>query len=295
MKIKSTEIVDTFAEAFTMWSAEIIITAKNNEWALAAAQSITGFATSVIGCKCEAGINKKLGPKDTPDQRPGYSILIFSIDKNSLEKRLIERIGQCVMTCPTTSCFSGFSLDQSVNVGGALRYFGDGYQISKKINGRRIWRIPVMDGEFVIDELFGIKESVGGGNFYLLGKSPNQTLTAAKKSTEEIKKISGCIMPFPNGVVRSGSKVGSKYKTLPASTNELYCPTLKGIIDNSSLSEKINCVLEIVIDAIDYDTLSKSMKVGIKAGATPGIHTITAGNFDGKLGQHKIYLKDLIK
>ena len=166
MKINSTQVIDTYAEAFSMWSAKVIITAESDYWALGAAQAMTGFATSVIGCKCEAGIDAKLSADQTPDGRPGYSILVFTMDKEGLGKRLIERIGQCVMTCPTTACFSGFDLEDSVNVGGALRYFGDGYQLSKKINNERFWRIPVFDGEFLISEKFGI-ELVDSGDFYI--------------------------------------------------------------------------------------------------------------------------------
>ena len=296
MKIKNTQIVDTYAEAFSMWSAEVIITAENDEWALAAAQAMTGFATSVIGCKCEAGINQKLSAKDTPDQRPGYSVLMFTIDKESLAKRLIERIGQCVMTCPTTACFSGYvDAEEFVNVGGALRYFGDGYQISKKINNIRFWRIPVFDGEFIIHENFGVKKSVGGGNFYILGEDSKSTLKAVKDAIDKMKKIQGVILPFPNGAVRSGSKIGSKYKAIVASTNHIYCPTLKGVIKDSLVPENVHSCLEVVIDAVSEEKIIEAMKVGINAAAQDGIMQITAGNCNGKLGQYKIFLKDLIK
>ena len=153
-KIKNTEIVDTFAEAFEMWASRLIVTAESEEWALAAAKSATGFATSVIGCKCEAGIEKLLKQEETPDNRYGVSILIFTMNAKSLEKRLTERIGQSIMTCPTTACFNGLDSKDSVNVGGQLKYFGDGYQIRKSFLGRRFWRIPVMDGEFIVDEKF---------------------------------------------------------------------------------------------------------------------------------------------
>ena len=295
MKIKGTEIADTFAEAFEMVCAKVIITAKTDDLAIAAANSMTGFATSVIGCKCEAAIDEKLSKTKTPDNRPGYSVLIFALDEAGLIKRLVERIGQCVMTCPSTSCFSGFDGDKLLNVGGALRYFGDGHQISKSIDGKRFWRIPVMQGEFLIEEKFGMKYSVGGGNFYILGNSSDSCLNAALKSNKAIDKIPNVIMPFPHGVVRSGSKVGAKkYKKLIASTNENYCPTLKGVV-NSELDENINSVLEIVMDAVDEDTLKLAMKTGIKAAAnSPGVVKITAGNFDGKLGKYQIHLKDLL-
>ncbi|MCG8380258.1 MAG: formylmethanofuran--tetrahydromethanopterin N-formyltransferase, partial [Proteobacteria bacterium] len=222
MKIKSTEIVDTFAEAFKMFGSRIIITAATKEWAMAAAQSVTGFATSVIGCKCEAGIEAEIPAEETPDLRPGVSVLLFAMDADSVGKRLMERIGQCVMTCPTTACYNGLQEGSSVTVGGNLRYFGDGYQISKLLGDNKLWRIPVMDGEFLIDDTFNVKESVGGGNLLILGKDQTATLKAAKAATKAMREIPDIILPFPNGVVRSGSKVGSKYKSLIASTNDAY-------------------------------------------------------------------------
>ena len=294
MKINNTEIVDTYAEAFGMWSAKVIITAENDYWAEGAARAMTGMATSVIGCKCEAGIDMKLSPEDTPDGRPGFSILVFTMDKESLSKRLIERIGQCVMTCPTTACFSGYDSKETVNVGGALRYFGDGYQIGKKIQDKRYWRIPVFDGEFIIEESFGIQESVGGGNFYILGDNVSNCLDACYDAVKVMKRVENVIMPFPKGVVRSGSKVGSKYKDLVASTNHVYCPTIKGVIKDSAVPENVHTCYEIVVDGADEKAVAKAMKVGMHAAAKDGVVQITAGNFGGKLGKYKFFLKDLI-
>ncbi len=294
MKIKSTHIDDTYAEAFTMWAARIVITAETKQWALAAATSMTGFATSVIGCKCEAGIESELNAEDTPDRRPGVSVLLFAMDAKGLGKRLVERVGQCVMTCPTTACYSGLETSETVVVGGQLRYFGDGFQISKKLGNKRLWRIPVMDGEFLVDERFGIQEAVGGGNIILLGKDSKTTLRAASAATKEMRKIRGVILPFPNGVVRSGSKVGSRYKSLMASTNDKFCPTLRGLQDTPLLDENVNCVLEIVIDGLSESAVEQAMKAGIYAAAKPGIRRITAGNYGGNLGQFKINLLSLL-
>lgn len=294
MKINSTEIVDTFAEAFKMWGSRIIITAESRQWALAAAQSMTGFATSVIGCKCEAGIERELSADETPDQRPGISVLLFAMDMEGLGKRLVERVGQCVMTCPTTACFNGLPSEHSVMVGGQLRYFGDGHQLSKTLNGQRLWRIPVMDGEFLVDETFGVQPAVGGGNILILGKDLKTTLKAANAATKAMRKIADVILPFPDGVVRSGSKVGSKYKSLIASTNDAYCPTLRGITELSAVVTGANCVLEIVIDGLDVGAVENAMRVGMSAAAKPGIQQITAGNYGGTLGQFKIHLKQLL-
>ena len=295
MKIKSTEIVDTFAEAFKMYGSRIIITAETKEWAMAAAQSITGFATSVIGCKCEAGIETEIPANASPDLRPGVSVLIFAMESESLGKRLMERIGQCVMTCPSTACYNGIDQGNEITVGGQLRYFGDGFQISKKIAEKKLWRIPVMDGEFLVDDIFKTKEAVGGGNILILGKDQNTTLKAAKSAVKAMREIPNIILPFPNGVVRSGSKVGSKYKALIASTNDAYCPTLSSIVEKTEISKGINSVLEIVIDGLTLNAVEEAMYIGINASIKPGIKKISAGNYGGGLGQYQIQLHKLLE
>lgn len=294
MYIQSTEIVDTFAEAFKMWAARIIVTAENEKWALAAGRSVTGFATSVIGCKCEAGIEREIPAQETPDGRPGISILLFAGSADGLGKRLVERIGQCIMTCPTTACYNGLEAEKTVVVGGKLRYFGDGYQASKVIGGQRLWRIPVMEGEFLVEESFGIQPAVGGGNILILGDDPSTTLQAAEAAAEAMR-IPGVILPFPDGIVRSGSKPGSKYKALPASTNDAYCPSLRGCAPETYLPESVTCVLEIVNDGLDEAAVSESMKRGIYAAAQAGIIQITAGNYGGHLGQFHIRLNELVQ
>lgn len=295
MKIKSTEIVDTFAEAFKMSGTRIIITAATKQWAMAAAQSMTGFATSVIGCKCEAGIEKELSTEETPDNRPGISVLMFAMDADGLGKRLMERIGQCVMTCPTTACFNGLESDTTANVGGQLRYFGDGHQISKVLGEQRLWRIPVMDGEFVVEEHFGIQDAVGGGNILILGKDQKTALRAATAATKAMHEIDGIILPFPAGVVRSGSKVGSKYKALIASSNDAYCPTLRTVTSESLVPDGANCVLEIVIDGLDEEAVTNAMRVGLHAAAKPGIKQLSAGNYGGNLGQYHLQLHKILE
>lgn len=294
MLIKSTEIIDTFAEAFEMWGSRVIVTGETAKWAMAAARSMTGFATSVIGCKCEAGIERLLTEDETPDGRPGVSILLFSGSETGLANRLVERIGQCVMTCPTTACFNGLEVEKTVNVGGKLRYFGDGYQSSKLLGDQRLWRIPVMEGEFFVDESFGIQKAVGGGNFLVLGEDLKITLAAVEDAVDAMR-IPGVILPFPDGVVRSGSKPGSKYKALPASTNDAYCPSLRGRAPHTELPEEVTCVLEIVIDGLDELVVKEAMRVGIMAAAREGIRQITAGNYGGNLGQYHLQLHELIR
>jgi len=294
MLIKSTEIIDTFAEAFEMWGSRVIVTGETAKWAMAAARSMTGFATSVIGCKCEAGIERLLTEDETPDGRPGVSILLFSGSETGLANRLVERIGQCVMTCPTTACFNGLEVEKTVNVGGKLRYFGDGYQSSKLLGDQRLWRIPVMEGEFFVDESFGIQKAVGGGNFLVLGEDLKITLAAVEDAVDAMR-IPGVILPFPDGVVRSGSKPGSKYKALPASTNDAYCPSLRGRAPHTELPEEVTCVLEIVIDGLDELVVKEAMRVGIMAAAREGIRQITAGNYGGNLGQYHLQLHELLR
>jgi formylmethanofuran--tetrahydromethanopterin N-formyltransferase len=217
------------------------------------------------------------------------------MDSESLGKRLMERIGQCVMTCPSTACYNGIDQGNEITVGGQLRYFGDGFQISKKIAEKQLWRIPVMDGEFLVDDIFKTKEAVGGGNILILGKDQNTTLKAAKSAVKAMREIPNIILPFPNGVVRSGSKVGSKYKALIASTNDAYCPTLSSVVEKTEISKGINSVLEIVIDGLTLNAVEEAMYIGINASIKPGIKKISAGNYGGGLGQYQIQLHKLLE
>jgi formylmethanofuran--tetrahydromethanopterin N-formyltransferase len=291
------KIDNTFAEAFPMKASRLIITAHNIKWAREAAKAFCGFATSVIACGCEAGVEHELRPDDTPDRRPGVSVLIFSMSSTELQKQILNRTGQCIMTTPTTSVFSGNYSDDKINLGHSLRYFGDGFQISKVLGGKRYWRIPVMDGEFLCEEFAYKSKAIGGGNFLILGDKIDHVLKAAESAVFEMNKLKNIILPFPGGIVRSGSKVGSKYKSLIASTNSEYCPALKGIV-KSKLSKGVNCVLEIVIDGLEFDDISNAMKIGIKTiikSKFPGITEISAGNYGGKLGPHLFYLKEILK
>ncbi len=293
------EIENTFAEAFPMKASRLIITALNINWAKKAAESFCGFATSVIACGCEAGIESELSYKETPDGRPGVSILIFSMSSNELKKQILNRTGQCIMTSPTSAVFSGNSGVDKVPLGNSLRYFGDGYQISKILDNKKFWRIPVMDGEFICEDFAYQMNGIGGGNFLVLGNNIENVLAAVELAVKKMNQIKNVILPFPGGIVRSGSKVGSKYKNLIASTNFEYCPSLRGVNTKSKLSEDTNCVLEIVIDGINKQDIELAMKKGIleilNSKVTKGISKISAGNYGGKLGPYIFKLKDLIK
>lgn len=293
MRINGVEIEDTFAEAFKMRGARVIITAVNQRWALIAAQVATGFATSVIACGCEAGIEEVIPADETPDDRPGVSILVFTMGRKGLEDQLMRRVGQCIMTCPTAACFNGLESKERLKIGGTLRYFGDGFQISKLLGGRRFWRIPVMEGEFLVEESFGVEKAIGGGNFLILGESPEITLKASERAVEAIEKVKGVVMPFPGGIVRSGSKTTSKYKFLRASTNTAYCPTIRRQTE-SALPEGVNSVLEIVIDGLWEEAIQQAMRVGVLAACIPGIVRISAGNYGGTLGQYHFHLHQIL-
>ncbi len=293
MRINGVEIEDTFAEAFGMYGARVLITAKNTKWALTAATSMTGFATSVIACGCEAGIENIVGADETPDGRPGVNVLVFAMSEKSLEEQLIKRIGQCILTSPSSACFNNLDWEVKLPVGKKLRFFGDGFQSSKLLGDRRFWRIPVMEGEFLVEESFGAQKSVGGGNFLILARDVDCAVDASERAVEAIGKVRNVIAPFPGGVVRSGSKVGSKYKFLKASTNLPYCPTVRAIT-KSELPEGVNSVLEIVIDGLDEESVKKATKAGVEAACSvEGVKKISAGNYGGKLGKYFIHLHKL--
>lgn len=287
-------IDDTFAEAFAMRATRLIITALDEELAMIAAREFCGNASSVIGCDAEAGIERVIAADETPDGRPGAAVLIFAFNKKSLEKAVAARIGQNVLTCPTTACYSGLDAPRNdrIKVGAQLRFFGDGFQFSKKLEQRRFWRVPVMDGEFLCEDVAGTVKGIGGGNLLVCGRSQIETLTAVRAAASAIGQLSDVILPFPAGIVRSGSKVGSKYKQLTASTSHKWCPTLRGETD-TALQEGENAVYEIVIDGLTEQAVARAMAVGIEAASLPGVLRISAGNYGGKLGPHHFHLHKL--
>lgn len=295
LAINGVPIEDTFAEAFPMTACRLVVTAETAAWVRTAGQVTTGYAASVIGCDAEAGIERTLSPDETPDGRPGVSLLLFAFSRDALQKAVVNRVGQCVLTCPTTACYNGLPVvkEKAVRVGGTLRFFGDTFQISKKLEGRRYWRLPVMDGEFVCEDYFGTVKGVAGGNFLIMGATQSAALAAADAAVEAVRAVPGVIMPFPGGVVRSGSKVGSRYKKLKASTNDAYCPTLRGLV-KTSLPEGANCVYEIVLDGVDLASVEEATRVGVRAACREGVLGITAGNYGGKLGPFHLHLHKLL-
>lgn len=290
VEINGVVVDDTFAEAFPMKATRVVITAHNATWAHHAAAAMAGFATSVIACGCEAGIERAVPADETPDGRPGVAVLLFSMSGKELAKQLERRVGQCVLTCPTTAIYAGLddSTAERIALGKNLRFFGDGGQISKVIDGTRYWRVPVMDGEFVAEETTPVVKAVGGGNLLILARDTEAALSAAEAAVAAMCELTGVIMPFPGGVVRSGSKIGSKYASLMASTNDAFCPSLAPLATKTELTADIGCVMELVIDGLTADDVAAAMRVGMEAilarGAAAGVRRISAGNYGGKLG-----------
>lgn len=293
MQINGVAIEDTFAEAFDMWAARLVITAISKGWALTAATAAAGLATSIIGCGCEAGVAELSRSEQTLDGRPGVAALFFTPSRSGMEGQLLKRVGQCVMTSPTSACYSGLEGSERITIGGKLRYFGDGHQSSKVVDGRRLWRVPVMDGEFVVEESFGISKAVGGGNFFIMAETIEKALTAAEAAIGAMQAVEGVIMPFPGGIVRSGSKVSSRYKGQNVSSNTAYCPSLRRRV-KSHLPEEANAVLEIVIDGLREEAIGEAMRIGIREACLPGVLRISAGNYGGSLGKYHFHLHELL-
>ncbi len=294
MNLGTTFVQDTFAEAFAMAYARILVTAYDQHWLDAAVREATGYSSSVIACDAETGLERSFGEQETPDGRLGASLLMFGFTDEALEKSVSKRVGQCIMTCPTTAVFDGLdSAERRIALGKHLRFFGDGYQKSKRVEDRRFWRIPVMDGEFLVQDTIGISSGVGGGNIILQTTDQAAGLAAARRAVEAIAGIDGAITPFPGGVARSGSKVGSRYKGLVASTSDPFCPTLRGRVE-SELHPDAHCAYEIVVDGVSPAAVSQAMTAAMRAAAGPDVLMIAAGNYGGKLGKFHFHLRELL-
>jgi formylmethanofuran--tetrahydromethanopterin N-formyltransferase len=294
VEISGTRIEDTFAEAFRMRYARLVVTAHDDYWLDAAVGEFTGYSTSIISCDSETGLERLLASDETPDGRPGAAILVFGFSSEALSKVVPNRAGQCLMTCPTTAVYDGLtSGEERIPLGKMIRYFGDGFQKSKRVDGRRYWRIPVMDGEFLIEHMAYVDKGVGGGNIILEAETPLAALEAARRAMAAIGPLPGVITPFPGGVARSGSKVGSHYKGLKASTADAYCPTLRGRVE-TKLAPGANAAYEIVIDGVNEPSVAAAMAEGIRAAAGSGVVAITAGNYGGKLGKFHFHLHQLV-
>ncbi|MFW9938204.1 MAG: formylmethanofuran--tetrahydromethanopterin N-formyltransferase [Candidatus Thorarchaeota archaeon] len=302
MQLNGVEIEDTFCEAFGAFFTRILITTRNEKWTKIVAQIATGYGTSTIHCDSEAGVDIFVPSEKTPDKRPGVALMFFKTKKDEMDNVLLNRIGQCILTCPTTACFDAMNgsvdpeKDFEIKTGYKLKFFGDKFE--EKVEGKypfEAWKIPVMDGEFIVQSNFKVGKGIAGGNFLILAESQEAGLKAAEAAVDAMKDIENVIAPFPGGIARSGSKVGSKYSFLNASTNDPLCPTLRGKIENSQLQEKDNCVYELIYDAATEDAIKQAMKLGIHAAVkVPGVNRISAGNYGGKLGKFQYRLHDVL-
>ena len=298
LRLNDVEIEDTYAELFKMWVCRVLITAENEKWCRIAAEVATGYASSIVGSPAEAGIEGDAGPNETPDGRVGKIIQVYHYSRFELKKQMIGRIGQCIMTCPTTAAFDGLpNTPRRLKVGRSLRLFGDGFQEKDEIYGRKVWRIPVMEGIFIVEDSFGVMRGIAGGNFFIFSKNVKTGLEAAEKAVEAIRKnVKYVILPFPGGICRSGSKIGSMKYKLPASTNHPFCPTLRERIPDSKVPSEVNSVYEIVINGLDLNGVKMAMAEGIKAAVkVPGVVRISAGNYDGKIGSIKVFLHEILE
>ena len=298
VQFNGVEIEETFAEAFPMVAGRLLITAASERWASIAGKTATGFASSIIMSPAEAGVEGKRVPADkTPDGRPGVVLQIWHWSRRELKLQMITRIGQCILTCPTTAAFDAMpDAKRLLKVGRALRKFGDGFQKRDRLGNRTIWRIPVMEGEFVIEDTFGVRRGVAGGNFIIMADSQVSGLDAAEKAVDAMGTVEGVVLTFPGGICRSGSKVRSMKYKLPASTNHPFCPTLRTSISDSKVPETVRSAYELVFNGLDTEIVKKATGVGVAAAAkVPGVVKITAVNFCGKLGPYQIPLVDALK
>ncbi|MBN1213983.1 MAG: formylmethanofuran--tetrahydromethanopterin N-formyltransferase [Candidatus Lokiarchaeota archaeon] len=302
MKINNVIIEDTFCEAFNAYFSRIIITAYNKYWLDICANETTGFGTSTIHCDSETGIDTYISPEETPDNRLGVALMFFTTNKKKIDSIMLNRIGQCVLTCPTTACFDGLNIsispdsDFEIKTGYKLKFFGDKFE--EKIENQfpfEAWKIPVMEGEFIVQNSLKVGKGIAGGNFFIIGKDQISTLNAAENAIKAMRDIPNLITPFPGGIVRAGSKIGSRYNFLNASTNDRLCPSLKDKIEDSLLNEGENCIYELILNGATEDIVKRAMKEGINAAVkSSGVARISAGNYEGKLGKYNYYLHEIL-
>jgi formylmethanofuran--tetrahydromethanopterin N-formyltransferase len=294
VQIGPTRIDDTFAEAFGMRYARLVVTAADRYWLDTAVAEAAGYGTSIIGCDAEIGRERYVPTEETPDGRPGAALLLFGRSNDAVAAAVANRAGQCLMTCPTTAVFDGLpQSERRIPLGRHLRFFGDGMQKSKLIDGRRYWRVPVMDGEFLVEETAGVAKGVAGGNIILQARTAETAREAARRAVAAIADQAGVVAPFPGGVVRSGSKVGSRYPKLIASTADAFCPTLRGRVE-SRLHAEAHCAYEIVFDGVDESAVARAMASAVRAAAGPDVVQIGAGNYGGKLGKFHFHLRQVL-
>ena len=299
------EIEDTYAEGFRSIYAEVLITARDRRWLDHAVAAATGHASSTILCDCEAGLVRHTD--QTPDGRPG-AICQFHVPRfdkkrvRTLELALIARLSQNVLTCPTAAVFDHLNASiperdreaghAAYEIGRKIGFFGDGFQFDDTRHGRDITVVPIMGGEFLMDRHFGWADGVMGGNLWLMGESVDAALAATELGTAAVAPLEGVITPFPGGIASSGSRAGSTYDFLFASTNVPFCPTLRGHAEvQSELPDGVQSVMEIIINGRDLQVITAATRTAIDAAKeADGLIKITAGNYNGRLGKSFIHL-----
>jgi formylmethanofuran--tetrahydromethanopterin N-formyltransferase len=298
MELRGTRIDEAACEIFGLWASRLVVTAADRDWLAAATQAATGYGTSIIGCDAEAGLEQQFAPEVTPDGRPGAALAFFGRRRSALIQAVQNRTGQCLLTCPTTTVFDGLGPDaeRTFDLGRWLRYFGDGHQYQTTAAGRTGWALPVMSGEFFCQATAGLTHGFGGATVFICGQSEPTTRAAAKQAADALAPMPGIITPFPGGVCRAGSKVGSRYQSLVASTNDAYCPTLRGHEHTEvELHETVNCVYEIVINGFTQSVVCDAVRQTVQQAAGEGIVEISTGAHGGKLTGTRLELRDIMQ
>jgi formylmethanofuran--tetrahydromethanopterin N-formyltransferase len=296
------EIEDTYAEAFTGIFCRLIVTADDAQTLRSAAEDSTATPSVVIG-RVEGGIEKWLSEKETPDQRKG-AILQFwgGIDRKAsladslkkFETELSYRIRQDILVKPFTAVFDALpNAEGKLDVMTRVGHCGDGYEWIEKRHGREVIVVPIMVPDFIIERYLGYAHGVMGANFWVMCKTKMALKKAGEKALEAIHKVNGVVTPFD--VCSAGSKPETRFPWIGPTTNHPYCPSLKQRLGKVSMvPEGVRYIPEIVINGISMEAVKDAMKAGIEVVLTvDGVVRISAGNYGGKLGEFKIYLREL--
>ncbi len=284
--------VDTIPEGFGRVMARVLVTAKDAAWAHRAAEAACGFATSLTMCPAECGIDVEVKGQDTPDGRPGVVFMVVQRTLPLLEEQLVARISQCVLTTPTAACFNALESDEVLPIGSEVQHFGDKLSTKEELTGRTLWHIPLMGGDFIIEDTFGVARGESY-KLWIMG-SEMGALTAATAAAGTASNVEGVFLPFPGGICAAGSKVGSvHYPSLKASTNHPYCPTVRDKVE-SRLPDGVEAVYELVITGLDRRRVEEAMSGAVEAAAANGAARISAGTFAKKMVARRPDLSDLL-
>ena len=303
--VKKDLIQDTFAEAFDGLYVRIMVTADDEETLRKAAEDATATPSAVIG-RLEGGVEKWLSGKETPDKRRGAILQLWKgLEKGKplesvverFEKELSYRIRQDILVKPFTSVFDALSVkpEDRMDMMERVGHCGDGFEWEKQLYGRRMIVVPVMVPDFLIERYVGYARGVSGGNFWMMCRTKKAVSEAGKAALEAIGKVEGVITPFD--VCSAGSKTETKFPLIGPTTNHPYCPSLREKLGRESLvPDGINYIPEIVISGVSMRAVKDAMKVGIEASLTvDGVVKVSAGNYEGKMGEYKIHLRELFQ